>query len=79
MNEDISIIIDLNMHLNKSTLKEVFNFFSKNKIKWLEIDSDNYESLKSLKPEFIPIASRKENIFIRIFTLHLPQILLIYV
>ena len=45
------------MHLNKSTLKEVFNFFSKNKIKWLEIDSDNYESLKSLKPEFIPIAS----------------------
>ena len=29
LNEDISIIIDLNMHLNKSTLKEVFNFFSK--------------------------------------------------
>ena len=29
LNEDISIIIDLNMHLNKSTLKEVFNFLVK--------------------------------------------------
>lgn len=57
LNQNIEIIIDLNMHFPKNILKYLFSSLANFNLRWVEVDSDNWEVIKNLKNQNFPLAS----------------------